>query len=91
MTDKGVASVATERGLTAAQQLTLDAVRDYIATWGISPTFRDVMRSRKLKSTSTVQAHFRNLQAAGAIELRDGVPRSVRVLWPTPERLGEED
>jgi SOS-response transcriptional repressor LexA len=41
---------------------------------------------RQLASTSTIQAHLKHLQRAGAIELRDGVPRSVRVLWPRPKR-----
>jgi repressor LexA len=74
----------TERGLTEAQQLVLDAVRAYIKQHGISPSFRDVMRARGLASTSTVQVHFRNLQAVGAIDVREGVPRSVRVLWQAP-------
>lgn len=78
--------IETERGLTEAQQLTLNAVRDYIKEHGIAPSFRDVMKARQLASTSTVQAHFKTLQAAGAIDVRDGVPRSVRVLWAKPRR-----
>jgi SOS-response transcriptional repressor LexA len=78
--------IETERGLTEAQQLTLNAVRDYIKAHGISPSFRDVMQLRQLASTSTVQAHFKHLQRAGAIDVRDGVPRSVRVLWAKPKR-----
>jgi repressor LexA len=78
--------IQTERGLSETQQLTLNAVRAYIAEHGIPPSFRDVMEVRQLASTSTIQAHFRHLQRAGAIELRDGVPRSVRVLWPRPKR-----
>lgn len=79
-------STPTERGLTEAQQLTLNAVRHYIDTHGISPSFRDVMQARQLASTSTIQAHFKHLQRAGAIDVRDGVPRSVRVLWTKPKR-----
>jgi repressor LexA len=77
--------IETERGLSEAQQLTLNAVREYIAAHGIPPTYRDVMRARKLASTSTVQAHFKHLQKAGAITVIDGVPRSVRVLWKQPK------
>lgn len=80
-----VSAIETERGLSEAQQLTLNAVREYIAQHGIPPTFRDVMRARKLASTSTVQAHFKHLQAAGAITVQEGVPRSVRVLWSKPK------
>jgi SOS-response transcriptional repressor LexA len=79
-------TIETERGLTEAQQLTLNAVRAYIKEHGISPSFRDVMQARNLTSTSTVQVHFKHLQQAGAIDVRDGVPRSVRVLWATPKR-----
>jgi SOS-response transcriptional repressor LexA len=78
--------IETERGLSKSQQRTLDAVRSYIAQHRIPPSIRDVMVVRQLASTSTIQAHFKHLQAAGAIELRDGVPRSVRVLWPRPKR-----
>lgn len=78
--------IQTERGLSKSQQLTLNAVRQYIDQYGIPPSFRDVMVVRQLASTSTIQAHFKHLQQAGAIELRDGVPRSVRVLWPRPKR-----
>lgn len=80
-------AITTERGLSEAQQLTLNAVRAYIATHGIPPTYRDVMRVRELASTSTVQAHFKHLQKAGAITVIEGVPRSVRVLWKQPKPL----
>ena len=78
--------IQTERGLSESQQLTLNAVRSYIDQHGIPPSFRDVMVVRQLASTSTIQAHFKHLKRAGAIELRDGVPRSVRVLWARPKR-----
>lgn len=78
--------IETERGLSEAQQLTLNAVRAYIEEHGIPPSFRDVMEVRQLASTSTIQAHFKHLQRAGAIDVRDGVPRSVRVLWAKPRR-----
>jgi SOS-response transcriptional repressor LexA len=78
--------IQTERGLSESQQLTLNAVREYIDKHRIPPSFRDVMQMRELASTSTIQAHFKHLQAAGAIDVRDGVPRSVRVLWRRPKR-----
>jgi repressor LexA len=74
----------TERGLTRAQQRTLDAIRSYIDKEGIPPSIRDVCQRLGQSSTSSVQHHFRNLKELGAIELREGVPRSVRVLWPRP-------
>lgn len=80
------AEITTERGLTEAQQKTLDAIRGYIDANGISPSFRDVCQLLGLASTSTVQWHFKCLQNAGAITLRHGVPRSVKVLWPRPKR-----
>ena len=82
------AEIQTERGLTPAQQLILEAVRGYIKVHKIPPSFRDVMRARGLSSTSTVQAHFRKLAQAGAISVIPGVPRSVRVLWHPPRRKG---
>jgi SOS-response transcriptional repressor LexA len=80
------AEITTERGLTEAQQKTLDAIRSYIDDHGISPSFRDVCELRGLASTSTVQMHLKRLQTAGAITLRQGVPRSLQVLWPRPKR-----
>jgi SOS-response transcriptional repressor LexA len=76
----------TEKGLTATQQLTLDAVRKYIREHGISPSIRDVCAIRGLASTSSVQMHFKHLRRAGAISLRQGVPRSVQVLWAQPRQ-----
>ena len=83
MTAQGQKPVVTTRegGLTETQQNVLNVVRSYIQTHGISPSTRDVMTACGLASPSTVQVHFRNLQRAGAIDLRKGVPRSVRVLW----------
>lgn len=75
----------TEGGLTEAQQRTLDAIREYIHTNGIPPSVRDVGDLMGLSSTSSVQIHLMNLARAGAIEVRKGVPRSIRVLWPCPE------
>lgn len=80
------ATITTERGLSVPQQLTLDAVRSYYEAHGIPPSIRDVCAIRGLASTSTVQVHFKHLVAQGAIEVRAGVPRSVRVLWPRPRR-----
>jgi repressor LexA len=67
------------------QQRTLDAIRDYVSKEGISPSLRDLMVALGLSSQSPVQWHLKNLQAAGAIEQRRSVPRSIRVLWPRPE------
>ena len=75
---------ATENGITRGQQRTLDAIRDYIDTHGIPPSIRDICRSLKLVSTSSVQMHFQNLRQVGAIEYRPLQPRSVRVLWVRP-------
>lgn len=86
--ERAAVEIQTERGLTPAQQLILDAVRGYIKVNKIPPTFRDVMRARGLASTSTVQAHFRKLAEAGAISVIPGKPRSVRVLWRPPRRKG---
>lgn len=74
----------TENGITEAQQRTLDAIRDYIDLHQISPSIRDLCNAMNYSSTSSVQLHFNSLQKCGAIKLRPGVPRSVRVLWPRP-------
>jgi SOS-response transcriptional repressor LexA len=74
-----------EKALTEMQQRTLNAVRAYIDANGISPTLKDLKAALGLSSLSPVQFHLKNLQAAGAIEQRRGVPRSIRVLWPRPE------
>ena len=79
-------ALETEKGLTATQHLTLDAVRNYIAEHGISPSISDVCALRGLASTSTVQVHFKHLVERGAITVREGVPRSVQVLWPRPRQ-----
>ena len=83
--DKEPAEIDKEQGLTQAQKRCLDAIRSYIDQNGIPPSIRDVCQQLGYASTSSVQVHFKSLQILGAIELRQHVPRSVRVLWPRPE------
>jgi repressor LexA len=74
-------SIGREEALSPPQRAVLNAIRDYIREEGIPPAFRDIRDRIGLRSTSSIQEHFRRLRYLGAIDQRDGVPRSVRVLW----------
>lgn len=68
-----------------AQQRILNAIRNYIAREGISPTLREIGDSLGLKSQSTVEFHLRKLEEIGAIGRQKGKPRSMQVLWSEVE------
>jgi repressor LexA len=68
--------------LTWRQRRVLQAIQDYVAGHGCSPSNRDIASAADLKSASSVLHHLRELKAAGYVSYENGVPRTVRVLRP---------
>jgi repressor LexA len=66
--------------LTAAQQRIFNWLEDYIAQYGVSPTYREIMRGLGYRSPSTVQAHIEGISEKGLISHIAGKSRSIRVL-----------
>jgi len=66
--------------LTWRQSLVLQAIEDYVAEHGCSPSNRDIAKAAGLKSASSALHHLQGLRAAGFVSYDPGSPRTVRVL-----------
>ena len=65
--------------LTVRQELIYDFICKYVKQHPYPPTVRDIQKSLKIKSTSTVQYALDALQQAGYIQKSDGKMRSIEV------------
>jgi len=82
--------------LTWRRRRVLQAIEDYVADHGCSPSNRDIAKAADLKSASSVLHHLQELKAAGFVSYDPRSPRTVRVLrrddarrpGPGPEDLG---
>ncbi len=68
--------------LTWRRRRVLQAIEDYVADHGCSPSNRDIAKATDLKSASSVLHHLQELKAAGFISYDPRSPRTVRVLRP---------
>jgi repressor LexA len=60
----------------------LQAIDDYAAVHGCSPTNREIAEAAGLKSASSALHHLRELKAEGYLNYEEGSPRTVRLLRP---------
>ena len=68
--------------LTETQQAMLAFIAERIEADGYPPAQTEIARAFGFKGVRGAQYHLEALEAAGAIERRPGVARSLRVLWP---------
>lgn len=66
--------------LTKKQTLILDFIREFTATRGVSPTYREIMTALGLSSVSAVAEHIDNLCAKGALNKVPGAARSLEII-----------
>lgn len=66
--------------MTEKQHEILVMINEYIEKEGIPPTIREICDISGLSSTSTVHGHIKMLQKEGYITMRNGSPRSMRVI-----------
>jgi repressor LexA len=66
--------------LTWRRRRVLQAIEDYAADHGCSPSNRDIAKAADLKSASSVLHHLQELKAAGLVSYDPRSPRTVRVL-----------
>ena len=66
--------------LTPRQSEVLAFVKTAIAIDGAPPTRAEIARAFDFKSLNAAEEHLRALQRKGAIELRPGIARGIRVL-----------
>ena len=72
--------------LTWRRRRVLQAIEDYVADHGCSPSNRDIAKAADLKSASSVLHHLQELKAAGFVSYDPRSPRTVRVLRPSRSR-----
>lgn len=65
---------------TAKQQQILDYIREYIETWGSSPTFSEIAKHTGLSSVGTVQNHLNALEAKEYIIRNANESRSIQLV-----------
>lgn len=68
--------------LTDTQQAILAFIAERIEADGYPPAQTEIARAFGFKGVRGAQYHLEALEAAGAIERKPGVARSLRVLWP---------
>lgn len=66
--------------LTARQQEILAFIRDFIRESGFPPTRADITRALGFRSPNAAESHLRALEKKGAISLRPGSSRGIRLL-----------
>lgn len=65
--------------LTAKEARVLDAIAEFVAEHGYSPTIRDVAKAIG-KVPSTAAYHLLNLERAGLVASTPGTARSLRLV-----------
>lgn len=63
--------------LTKKQALIVEFLHDYLATHGVSPSYREIMTAFGLSSVSAVAEHIDNLVAKGVLRKIPGAARSL--------------
>jgi repressor LexA len=68
--------------LTSAQRRVLDLIRQVLRRTGTPPTRAEIARLLGFRSPNAAEQHLRALARKGAIELRPGTSRGIRLLEP---------
>jgi repressor LexA len=72
--------------LTWRRRRVLQAIEEYVADHGCSPSNRDIAKAADLKSASSVLHHLQELKAAGLVSYDPRSPRTVRLVRPAGSR-----
>lgn len=67
------------KGLTIREQQILEFVKEYAEKNGYQPTFREIGRGVKLKSTSSISYYVQKLEDAGYVERDKYNARAIRI------------
>lgn len=66
-------------GLTEKQEKVLIVIQEYIKTYKMSPTIRELCDLVGIKSTSTMWGYIKRLQKRGYIDMINFSPRSIKI------------
>jgi repressor LexA len=76
--------------LTPRQAQILALIRSHAAATGAPPTRAEIARALGFKSPNAAEAHLKALARKGAVALRPGAARGIRVLWDEGEETAPE-
>jgi repressor LexA len=76
--------------LTPRQAQILALIRSHAAATGAPPTRAEIARALGFKSPNAAEAHLKALARKGAVALRPGAARGIRVLWDEGEETAAE-
>lgn len=68
-----------QRKLTSRQQQVLDLIRSHISEHGYPPTRADIAQALGFRSANAAEEHLQALAQKGAIEIRPGTSRGIRI------------
>ncbi len=74
--------------LTERQTEVLEAIRHAIAQTGLPPTRTELARLLGVRSANAAESHLQALARKGAISLRTGASRGIRILAPPAAAVG---
>jgi SOS-response transcriptional repressor LexA len=66
--------------LTDRQQKILNAINEYVSSFGYPPSFREIAEKVNLASSSTVHRHLENLKKNGYVSWEPTQPRTLTVI-----------
>lgn len=72
--------------LTGRQNAILEFIRESVRENGYPPSYRDICRAVKLKSTSSVHKHLSDLEKLGYIRRDPSKPRAIELVDSAPKR-----
>jgi hypothetical protein len=76
-TSDGLTATSAPRGLTRRHQEVFEFICSSLRESGVSPSYEEIAQHLGVEATEAVAGLVRELEAAGAIVLRDGEPRSA--------------
>ena len=74
---------AMNQPLTARQLQVLECIQAFVDATGMPPTRAEIAKQLGFRSVNAAEEHLRTLARKGAIELRSGTSRGIRVLAPS--------
>ncbi len=79
------------QALTQRQMEILGFIREFIREHGFPPTRADITRGLGFRSPNAAESHLRALERKGAVEIRAGSSRGIRLLGEETGSVDEEE
>ena len=79
-------NVSGAQRLTDKQQLTLDFIQRYLATYSIAPKLQEIANGIGINSRGVAHRYVQALIEAGFVSMENGKHRGIHLLKPNPHR-----